>query len=293
MKIKKKDEWWKNIFDERYLKTFGDILTPEVTGRQVSFLVKYLDLNKKDKVLDLACGFGRHSLEIARRGISVVGVDYSEYMLRLARKQALLEKLKNIVFVQGDMRRIAFRSRFDAVISMFTSFGYFEREEDHVRVLLGIRRALKPSGKFFLDINNASRIINWIKKSGTRDHRNNLLTSIRQDKLSNNVKVTTQEWYDSRNGRWIMRRSWNDKGRKHSFTSNVRIFTAPEISALLRSVGLRVVRLWGDYEGRPHSKVSRRLLVYAIKKPGNNPGTNEEISSERGSRPLRRIRPSR
>lgn len=92
--------------------------------------------------MDLGCGYGRHSLELAKRGYKVVGLDYSGYMINLARKKAKKENL-NIKFIKGDMRKINFENHFDYVLSFFTSFGYFTKESERLRVIKEVYRALK------------------------------------------------------------------------------------------------------------------------------------------------------
>ena len=115
--------------DESFWKTFAPTMFNQerldVTAEEIDQIVTLLGLEKGAKILDLCCGIGRHSLELARRGYSIVGVDLTEEYLAKARKQAESEGL-NIEFVRNDMRRFCQIESFDAVINMFTAFGYFE-----------------------------------------------------------------------------------------------------------------------------------------------------------------------
>ena len=134
--------WWQTIFDEKYLATYLDIVTPKLTALQIKFLKRVL--KKKSRVLDLACGYGRHTISLAASGYEMTGLDYSETFLRLARQEVAKQKLK-VDFVKGDMRRFDFDYQFDAVISMFTSFGYFKSEADDLKVLKNYGGHLKAS----------------------------------------------------------------------------------------------------------------------------------------------------
>ncbi len=155
--------------------TYADVNTPKITRWQVSFLIRHLKIKKSHKILDLGCGYGRHSLEFARRGFKVVGVDYSRYLLDIAKKQARKENLRNVKFLKADMRNLRYRREFDIVINMYTSFGYFEKEKDHRIVLRNISNTLKDSGKFFLDLENPSRIIHQIIKARKIDEQTGFL----------------------------------------------------------------------------------------------------------------------
>lgn len=126
-------EWWQTLFDEKYLSTYIDRLTPEQTTKEVDFIVSTLDLEKGAKILDLACGHGRHSLELAKRGYRVTGVDYSEHFINIAKENAKKENV-NVTYTQGDMREISYKDEFDAVVNIFTSFGYFKDDSDNVKV---------------------------------------------------------------------------------------------------------------------------------------------------------------
>lgn len=147
-------EWWKTLFNSLYLKTDGDVVeNPLNTAKEVDALIAATDIQTTDHLLDLCCGQGRHTLELARRGYDhVMGLDRSRYLVRLAKKRAKQLNLK-ASFTEGDARhaRIAENSR-DCVFLLGNSFGYFEREEDDVNLLKTVKRVLRPHGKLVLDI---------------------------------------------------------------------------------------------------------------------------------------------
>jgi len=147
-------DWWRSLFNAVYLKTDGDVVENAAnTAREIDLLVASVGLQPEDRILDLCCGQGRHSLELARRGFArVTGVDRSRYLIRLARRRAKSEGLA-VQFHEGDARRFRVReAEFDCVVLMGNSFGYFEREEDDAAVLEAVKRALRSNGTLALDL---------------------------------------------------------------------------------------------------------------------------------------------
>jgi len=147
-------DWWKSLFNSLYLKTDGDVVEREEnTVEEVELLIKATGLERNDRLLDLCCGQGRHSLELARRGYRhVVGLDRSRYLVHLARRRATQAGL-SAAFHEGDARKLRFPpNSFDCVAVLGNSFGYFEREEDDVAVLKAILQVLRSRGRLVLDV---------------------------------------------------------------------------------------------------------------------------------------------
>jgi SAM-dependent methyltransferase len=218
----------------------------------VDFIVKALDLPAGAKVLDLCCGQGRHSLELARRGFQVVGVDLSEALLYAARKRAESEGL-SVTFLHCDMREIDFADEFDAVINMFTSFGYLESEAEDEKVLGKVAQALKSGGKFLLDVVNRDRLV--------RDFQAREWHAADEGWL-----VLEERTFDHLSGR--METRWvcvARDGVRYERLSSVRLYTASELRTMLERAGLKVTNLFGDYDGSPYSWDSQRLIVVACK----------------------------
>ncbi len=154
-------DWWRTLFNSIYLKTDGDVVENDRnTGQEIDMLVRHAALEANDRILDLCCGQGRHSLELARRGFrNVTGVDRSRYLVRLAKKRARKEGL-GVAFHEGDARRFRLpENSFHCVTLMGNSFGYFDREEDDSQVLTAIKRVLVPSGLVVMDLADGE----WIK----------------------------------------------------------------------------------------------------------------------------------
>lgn len=146
--------WWRNIFNSLYLKTDGDVVEDQkITSEEADLFSSILNLSEEDKILDLCCGQGRHTLELARRGFkSVEGLDRSHYLIQRAKNLAKKEGL-DVRFREGDARKLPYQSdTFDVVMILGNSFGYFETVEDDVRVLKEVFRILKPWGKLLIDV---------------------------------------------------------------------------------------------------------------------------------------------
>ena len=147
-------DWWNRIFNSFYLKTDADVVDDQrITVAEIDLIVQTLELNQSDRILDLCCGQGRHSLELARRGFSrLEGLDRSHYLIQKARDQA--RKLgTGVKFREGDARKLPWApDTFEAVLILGNSFGYFETLQDDLRVLKEVHRVLKPWGKLLIDI---------------------------------------------------------------------------------------------------------------------------------------------
>lgn len=259
-----KKDWWQSVFDDKYLKTYVDIVTPELTRKQVDFLVKSLKLNKKQKILDLACGYGRHSLELVRRGYNVTGFDYSNYFLKQAKSIAKKEKL-NVEFIQGDFRKLPFRNEFDAVINMFTSFGYFDQAKENRKVLTSIYKALKPHGLAIIDLNNPVATIARINTLPNARQEKGVLHASSVSSLSNGLEVKTEHHVNITKMMWLMNRAWTENGARKKYVTNIKMYTLQELSKLITSIGFNIQKVLGNFSGEPFTTSSRRM-IFLIKK---------------------------
>ena len=137
--------WYETFFDEGYYFIYERRVSPDYTQREVDGVVSLLGLTPGARVLDLCCGHGRHSIELARRGFDVTGQDLSEIFLRRARHDSA-EAGAKVRWVRSDMREIPFEAEFDVVVNLFTAFGYLESEAEDQRVFAQVRKALRPEG---------------------------------------------------------------------------------------------------------------------------------------------------
>jgi D-alanine-D-alanine ligase len=151
-------DWWRRIFNSMYLKTDADVVEDkQITKNEVELFTSILNMPKDSAILDLACGQGRHSIELAQKGFTnITGLDRSHYLIRKAKTVTQQEGLK-ISFKEGDARKLPFPAdTFDVVMILGNSFGYFESNEDDIMILKEVFRVLKPDGTFLIDVADGS-----------------------------------------------------------------------------------------------------------------------------------------
>jgi len=237
------------VFDvDDYLFTYRDDLTDERSDAEVASLVKLLELSSPMKILDLACGFGRHANRLAALGHSVTGVDYMPGFLALARQKAA-EMGVQVDYRQGDMRQVSFREEFARVLLLFTSFGYFEDSENEL-VVENMARALQPGGCLMFDIPNRDVILKDLPPADVIDKGGDLLIN----RFS----------FDVLTGRFHNRRIVIRNGIRKDKPFSIRLYNATEISHLLKRAGLVDYKLLGE-DSQPLSANSRRIVVIASK----------------------------
>ncbi len=228
---KQNKEWWARIFNDDYVSTIPKA-TVRGDQRKVNFIEKSLMLPPNSLVLDLACGNGRHSVGMAKRGYRVVGIDLSLPMLAQAAELAQDEH-QNINFIHGDMRDLSFDKTFDAVFCMGTSFGYFD-DETNAKVMHGVFRALKPGGSFLLEVSNRDHIVRhtpeltWFEGNGSI-----CMEETAFDYPTSRLVVTRQ---------LIM-----DGGRQVQNDISIRVYSLHEIEQMLISAGFEL----GTVSGHP------------------------------------------
>lgn len=240
--------WWRNFFDENYLAFWDSRGAFDDTQKEIKFLEKITHLQKKHLVLDLCCGHGRHSIELAKKGYKVIGLDYSKYELDLARKAAQAVNLK-IDFRRGDARIFRFKERFELIINMFTAFGYGSRGDDR-RIIRSAAFHLKKGGLFFIDYINFFWLLRNYKSRGT-------------DKIGRK-KVSIERKYDFLNDVNIETRTFAEGRRKKVYKLKLRFYTLAQMIDLFESEGLKILKYWGKL-GEPYSMDSKRMLILAKK----------------------------
>jgi len=251
MKEAQTKRWYE---DESFWKAFAPALFSQerldVSTEEIEKVIELLGIERGAKILDLCCGIGRHSLELARRGYSVIGVDLTEEYLAKARKQAESEGLY-IEFVRSDMRRFCQIESFDAVINMFTAFGYFEEPLDDKRVIVNIYCSLRQGGKLIIDMVGKEVLARDYRQRDWQKENGRIL--LREVKIQQNWS-----WADNR---WILL----EDGRQREFRFGHRIYSAVEIAELLKACGFSSVSIYGDLTGTDYDHNAKRLIAVAIK----------------------------
>jgi len=234
-----------------YLYFYHEALTDERTDKEVSALVSLLGLDELKKILDLACGFGRHTNRLAALGHQMTGVDLSDGFLEIARKDALQRGVK-VNYLQGDMRDITFDNEFDCVLLLFTAFGYFS-DEENLRVLINARNALKPGGCVIFDTPNRDTHLKTIQPFYVHEKDGDMMI----DRMS----------FDSLQGRSINRRIVVRNGARKEKPFSIRFYNPTELVMVVKQAGLVLEHIYGGWDASDLTSESRRLIVVA-RKPG-------------------------
>jgi len=240
-----------NVFEvEDYLFAYGDDLTHERTEAEIQLLVKLLELDRPLKILDLACGFGRHANRLAALGYKVTGIDFMPGFLKIAREEAR-EMGIQVDYRQGDMRQIDFKGEYDRVTLLFTSFGYFEDAENEL-VVQKMAQALKPGGLLLLDTMNRDTAMLHLSGDEVIEKDGGLLIN----RMS----------FDTLSGRFLNRRIVIRNGQRKDKPYSIRMYNAAEIGSMLERAGLVEFKMLG-HDGQPLAANNCRRLVVLARKP--------------------------
>jgi SAM-dependent methyltransferase len=237
------DNWW---------EAMAPVLFPaarwENTAAEVNRLLQLTGLKPDATVLDLCCGQGRHSLELARRGFNVTGVDRTGHYLAKGTGRAEAEGLA-VEFILDDMRSFCRENSFDAVINMFTSFGYFDNQEDDYKVASNAYRSLKPGGVFLLDLMGKEVLARIFRE---------------RDWFRADDTIILEERKVSRNWGWVEAHWTLLKGsERREVTMSHRLYSAAELVMLLKRSGFKAVDIYGSLDGCPYNHAASRLVALA------------------------------
>lgn len=244
-------EWFgEYLFNEDYLRLYEPQLNEERNTRECDLIEELLDLDEDHKILDLACGQGRHAIELSRRGYTIVGYDYSTYLLGVAEKRAK-EAGVEVEFVQGDMRELPYDNEFDRIYNFFTSFGYFSEEENEEATGL-IARALKEGGWFLMDM--ISR--DWIVKNFREKDWNN----------EGDIYFFNERYLNLENSRAYNKRHIIEDGDVNIVEFDHRLYSLHELIRLFEDKGLKIKEVCGSpVERVPFTLKSSRMVIVTEK----------------------------
>jgi SAM-dependent methyltransferase len=247
--------WYKDFFNKWYLELYQDNprFKASYIKKEIAFIKRVLDLPKGAKILDLCSGHGRHTIPLAKAGYQMTALDLSKKALNILRNEAKKQGL-DIRIVYSDMRKIPFQNEFDAVINMFTSFGYFTSDKENFRVLDQVVKSLKPKGKFLLDLRNRDFHLkhfqpkDWYK---TKDYF-----------------VLEERKFNPKTNQSLVKLIIIDKnGKIHTDKYEVKFYSLAEIRKMLKKAGFnKIIKLYGSTtETKKFTPESRRLVVLAQK----------------------------
>ena len=241
------NEWFQIWFNSPYYHILYKDRDEREAQQFIDVLLEYLHPAPGALVLDLACGKGRFSRYLAQKGLFVTGVDIAGESIAYARQF----ENERLAFFQHDMRFPCRINYFDFIFNFFTSFGYFEKEREHLQTIRNIARGLKPGGRFVLDFFNAVKVTNNLKPLETKRVDNYIFT-IR--------KRLDEEGYI------IKTIGFEAEGRQMEFRERVRAFSQEDLLAYFQQSGLQAEAIFGDYQLGPFDRErSDRLIIVARK----------------------------
>ena len=242
--------WINEYFGEEYLRLYQ--FPPERTSPEVHFINNELRRRESGtNILDLCCGQGRHAVPLAMRGWQVTGLDLQSHLLAHAEKLATENKVQ-VKWLQGDMRKLPFNEEFDAVINLFTAFGYFD-DKENAGVLREVNRVLKPGGWFVIDVANQPFLLKNARP--------------KSEKVLPDGAVVKNDWrWDERNGRYTHRQQIFREGEEPlSLSHSVRVYTTDELAGMLIDANFIIDSLKGGFKGEKLNIDAPRLVVIAQK----------------------------
>lgn len=241
-----------NFFGENSPYLNHPLLTPERTAAEVDFVIEELNLSPGSRLLDVGCGFGRHSLELARRGYQVLGIDPSPTMIAAASRRA------------GDIfssSRLSFRCQkgeafstdqpFDAAIALFTTLGQISESGNNEALVGNVYEALRPGGRFLVEAPQRDAAVANLKE---------------HDRFGGGERYTeVTRQFDSHSQIWMESFRVVSGGEEDIFLLQYRLYSWSELEALLMRAGFQKLQGFSGYDGRPRTDDSPFMLVSAVK----------------------------
>lgn len=227
-----KTSWWKACFEDAARRQ-----QPQHIRARVDGIAEILELESRSRILDLCCGLGQETVELARRGHRVLGVDVTEDGLREAR-QSMRGTSLFCHFVKADMRNIPYCGEFDAVLIRHPSFGHFPKERDDLRSLEGVRKALKPGGRLLMRLVNRDWVMRHLPLAGSE-------AGLRFDFTAGRLEGVRAAGPGSRS------------------PVSLRLYALTEVLRLLSAAGLAFKKVWGRFDRSPYGLDSFHMIVLA------------------------------
>lgn len=249
MSDKQHTDWFASWFNSKYYHTLYKNRNDDEAELFIKNLVNFLDPAPDSRFLDLACGKGRHSVFLNKRGFEVTGVDLSPESI----KEASKFENEKLHFYVHDMRKLFRTNYYDYILNLFTSFGYFEHERDELATISAVTKGLKPDGIFVIDFFNAVKVKANLKP----------FYEINIEGIQFNIHKKEE------NGFIIKQIDFSDQGKEYHFEERVKTLTLPDFQKYFSSCGLEILHLWGNYNLVPFDEKTSERLIIAAKKTEN------------------------
>ena len=241
-----KKNWYKEWFGEEYLTVYKH-RDDKDAQKLIALILSQIKIDKSSYLLDLACGNGRHAFLLSGYSPHVYGLDLSVHLLHQAQNRKKSEKAPS--FVRADMRYFPFRIKFDVIFSLFTSFGYFDDDDKHLKVALEISESLNEGGSFVLDYFNPA----YVRKNLVPDGK----------RMIDSTEITEKRWLEKK--RVFKSIHIQSEGEDKEFIESVRMFELDELTVLLEKAGIFIREVFGNYKGDRYKPDSKRMIIFAKK----------------------------
>ncbi|MES2418726.1 MAG: class I SAM-dependent methyltransferase [Bacteroidota bacterium] len=239
-------KWFQFWFNSPYYH----ILYSQRNDAEAEFLIDnlsaYLTPKPNSRILDIACGRGRHSIYLNKKGYDVTGIDLSEQSIKYAQQF----EQRNLHFYVHDMRKLAYINYFDIALNLFTSFGYFETEKEHVNALKSFRKGLKSDGTFVLDYFNTEKIIKNLTSQET--------------KTIEDIEFHLHKFV--MDGKIIKHINFEHRLKAYAFEERVQAFLLTDFERMLTKAGFIITATFGDYALAPFNEIKSDRLILVCKK---------------------------
>jgi ubiquinone/menaquinone biosynthesis C-methylase UbiE len=244
---KRMKPWYEQSFGSDYMLVYKH-RNWEAASQEIAKMLAWLQLGNGAKVLDIGCGMGRHSLAMEKMGYTVTGIDLSPILLEEARRH---DQTAHVNWVHGDMRRLPFEAgHFDATVNLFTSFGYFQLEEDNINVLRQIRKVLHGDGSFLIDFLNPVHVA---KTLVTRSDRIDAESGLHIEEL----RAITDGWVQKE----ITISDPKGIEKQRRYLERVRLYKQEWFEYHLAACGLELAKLYGDYDGAAYDEAASPRMI--------------------------------
>ncbi len=238
--------WYEKWFNTKYYHILYANRDYKEAKLFINNLASHLKLKKNTKIIDIACGNGRHAIYLNLLGYDVTGIDLSKKNIESASKSSK----KNLQFFVHDMRKLFKQNEYDLAVNLFTSFGYFDKDSDNEKALLSITNNVKAEGLVVIDFMNVKKVLMNLIKSELKiidDIEFNITRTIKNNKILKSIKITDGE-------------------EKLFFKEEVSIITLDNFSDYIKKAGLQIIDIFGNYHLESFNALKSERLILVCKK---------------------------
>lgn len=239
-------KWFQYWFNSPYYHILYSQRNDEEAEFLIDNLSTYLKPAPDSRILDIACGRGRHAIYLNKKGYDVTGIDLSEQSIKYAKQF----EQKHLHFFVHDMRKLSFINYFDISLNLFTSFGYFETEKEHVNAFKAFRKGLKEDGTLVIDYFNTVKIVRNLTQS--------------EVKTIDGIEFHLNKFVSD--GKIIKHINFEHRNKDFAFEERVQAFELPDFERMLTKSGLRIDKTFGNYSLQDYDENKSDRLILVCKK---------------------------